>query len=125
MVFCAGATLTLTAENNYSKLRIYPHLPIDYEENMPHNIRRVCGLCHITYTNSQIDWPHFFWDYELIDTPQAAVRHRQGVLLGRMENIGFPQRDEAILQTLTLDVYTLLYQISRPELLQEYLPRQY
>lgn len=36
--------------------------------------------------------------------PLAAVRLRQGRLIGRMEALGFPQRDEAVLQTLTLDV---------------------
>ena len=34
----------------------------------------------------------------------AAVRLRQGRLLGRMESLGFPQRDEAMLRALTLDV---------------------
>lgn len=34
----------------------------------------------------------------------AEVRLRQGRLIGRMEALGFPQRDEAMLQTLTLDV---------------------
>src|SRR6202011_4554121 len=34
----------------------------------------------------------------------AAVRHRQGRLIGRMESLGFPLRAEAVLQTLTQDV---------------------
>ncbi|BBK36170.1 cell division protein Fic [Allostella sp. ATCC 35155] len=34
----------------------------------------------------------------------AAVRHRQGRLLGRMEALGFELRAEAVLQTLTEDV---------------------
>jgi Fic family protein len=34
----------------------------------------------------------------------AAVRHRQGRLLGRMEALGFDLRAEAVLQTLTEDV---------------------
>ena len=36
--------------------------------------------------------------------PLAAVRHRQGRLIGRMEGLGFPLRSEAMLQTLTEDV---------------------
>ncbi len=36
--------------------------------------------------------------------PLAAVRHRQGRLIGRMEGLGFPLRSEAVLQTLTEDV---------------------
>ena len=34
----------------------------------------------------------------------AAVRHRQGRLIGRMEALGFPLQSEALLQTLTEDV---------------------
>ena len=56
------------------------------------------------YIYQQENWPEFFWNNEIIAAPLAAVRHRQGLLLGRMEALGFPQRDEAILQTLTSDV---------------------
>jgi len=50
------------------------------------------------------DWPRFFWDREAIATPLAAIRHRQGRLLGRMEGLGFALQKEAELETLTLDV---------------------
>ena len=33
----------------------------------------------------------------------ASVRHKQGKLVGRMENLGFSLQEEAVLQTLTLD----------------------
>lgn len=56
------------------------------------------------YIYQAINWPKFSWNNEILAAPLAAVRHRQGLLLGRMENMGFPQRDEAVLQTLTLDV---------------------
>ena len=36
----------------------------------------------------------------------AAVRHRQGWLLGRMEALGFDLRREALIDTLTEDVVT-------------------
>ena len=36
--------------------------------------------------------------------PLASVRHRQGRLIGHMEALGFPLRQEAVLQTLTEDV---------------------
>ena len=36
--------------------------------------------------------------------PLAALRHRQGRFVGRMEALGFPLRSEAMLQTLTQDV---------------------
>ena len=56
------------------------------------------------YIYQQLDWPKFFWNHEDIDASLAAIRHRQGLLLGRMENLGFPQRNAAILETLMSDV---------------------
>ena len=50
------------------------------------------------------DWPDFQWDQEKLACPLAALRHRQGRLIGRMETLGFSLRAEATLQTLTLDV---------------------
>ena len=50
------------------------------------------------------DWPRFRWDRERLAEPLAAVRHRQGRLIGRMEALGFHLRQEAVLQTLTADV---------------------
>lgn len=56
------------------------------------------------YIHQLPEWPHFFWDYKALAEQLAAVRHRQGRLVGRMEALGFPLRAEAILQTLTLDI---------------------
>ena len=50
------------------------------------------------------DWPRFTWNREQLAEPLAAVRHRQGRLIGHMEALGFNLRQEAILQTLTADV---------------------
>ena len=50
------------------------------------------------------DWPGFRWSESAITAPLAAVRHRQGRLIGRMESLGFERRNEAILATLTDDV---------------------
>ncbi len=50
------------------------------------------------------DWPEFRWDHKALAEPLAAVRHRQGRLIGRMEGLGFSLRSEAMLQTLTEDV---------------------
>src|SRR3546814_5206567 len=50
------------------------------------------------------DWPAFHWDPKILAAPLAAVRHRQGRLIGRMESLGFALRGEAILRTLTEDV---------------------
>jgi Fic family protein len=50
------------------------------------------------------DWPRFVWNPALLSEPLAAVRHRQGRLIGHLEALGFPLRQEAVLQTLTADV---------------------
>ncbi|MFT5699050.1 MAG: Fic family protein [Desulforhopalus sp.] len=50
------------------------------------------------------DWPKFRWDHERLNGPLAAVRYKQGKLIGRMEAIGFSLRSQASLHTLTLDV---------------------
>jgi Fic family protein len=56
------------------------------------------------YIHELKDWPHFWWKDEAIATRLAAVRHRQGRLIGRMEALGFRLQEEAVLQTLTEDV---------------------
>jgi Fic family protein len=50
------------------------------------------------------DWPRFVWDQDGIANQLAAVRHRQGRLIGRMEALGFRLREEAVFNTLTQDV---------------------
>ena len=50
------------------------------------------------------DWPHFRWDQAELTPLLAQARHDQGRLLGRMEALGFPLREEAVLRTLTQDV---------------------
>jgi Fic family protein len=46
----------------------------------------------------------FHWDQNALTQPLAAVRHRQGRLIGRMQTLGFSLREEAVLHTLTEDV---------------------
>lgn len=50
------------------------------------------------------NWPKFSWDQGKITPLLGSVRHRQGRLIGRMGALGFSLRNEAMLQTLTLDV---------------------
>ena len=57
-----------------------------------------------TYTHELADWPNFHWDEKALTDRLAAVRHRQGRLIGRMEGLGFRLREEAVLSTLTQDV---------------------
>lgn len=56
------------------------------------------------YIHNQEDWPRFHWNRESLAERLATVRHEQGRLLGRMENLGFKLRQEALLRTLTEDV---------------------
>lgn len=58
----------------------------------------------VTYLHQRPDWPAFRWRENAIVAPLAAVRHRQGMLLGRMGALGFELRNEAVLATLTTDV---------------------
>ena len=57
-----------------------------------------------TYIHELKDWPAFRWNKEALTGRLAAVRHRQGRLIGRMEALGFQLQAEAVLQTLTEDV---------------------
>lgn len=58
----------------------------------------------MTFIHGITDWPTFSWDTQALTQPLAAVRHKQGRLLGRMESLGFDLRTEASLTTLTSDV---------------------
>ena len=49
-------------------------------------------------------WPDFRWNEGLLAQRLAAVRHRQGRLIGRMEALGFDLRAQAVLTILTEDV---------------------
>ena len=54
-----------------------------------------------TYIHELEDWPSFRWSHEKLASTLAAVRHRQGRLIGKMEGLGFQLRAEAVLQSLT------------------------
>ncbi|MGE0251760.1 MAG: Fic family protein [Dongiaceae bacterium] len=56
------------------------------------------------YIHQLKNWPGFSWDQEKLTSRLAAARHRQGRLMGRMESLGFRLQDEAVLETLTMDV---------------------
>lgn len=58
----------------------------------------------MTYIHEQPEWPHFTWNAESLAMPLAAVRHAQGLHLGRMRALGFRFREEAQLQILTEDL---------------------
>ena len=56
------------------------------------------------YIHQRDEWTAFRWSMDRLAAPLAAIRHKQGMLLGKMAMLGFPVRAEAALETLTLDV---------------------
>jgi len=58
----------------------------------------------MTYIHQLSDWPEFTWDSRAISGQLAAVRHKQGKHLGKMEALGFELRAEASLSVLTEEV---------------------
>ncbi|MBE2293584.1 MAG: DUF4172 domain-containing protein, partial [Phycisphaerales bacterium] len=56
------------------------------------------------YIHELPNWPHFRWDEKRLTTKLAAVRYRQGRMLGALENLGIKLREEAILRALTEEV---------------------
>jgi len=58
----------------------------------------------MAYIYEKPGWHEFFWDSEALAGPLAAIRHRQGLLLGKMGALGFDLRAEASLTVLTSDV---------------------
>jgi Fic family protein len=49
-------------------------------------------------------WPEFKWNEKEIQVILGKVRHLQGKIIGQMETLGFFDKQEAVLSTLTLDV---------------------
>jgi Fic family protein len=56
------------------------------------------------YIHGRPEWPNFIWNDADLATLLAAVRHRQGRLVGRMEALGYPLRADATLRTLTEEI---------------------
>ena len=56
------------------------------------------------YIHDRPGWPNLIWDDEALTAALAAVRHKQGKHLGKMEALGFDLRAEASLAVLTDEV---------------------
>lgn len=56
------------------------------------------------YIHQKENWPNFKWDNTSIIELISEVRNLQGRIVGKMESLGFHLRNEAVLETLTLDV---------------------
>jgi Fic family protein len=61
-----------------------------------------CG--EYTYVWQAPDWPNWCYNLTTLATPLAQVSHAQGLLLGRLNDIGLGLRDQASLAALTDDV---------------------
>ena len=74
-----------------------------HAELIAHNVRKECGEWQLII-HELAGWPKFRWNGESLAGQLAAVRHRQGRLIGRMEGLGLKLRAEATLRTLTEEV---------------------
>lgn len=56
------------------------------------------------YLHQRDNWWDFRYDSSAIMNRLAAVRAKQGMLLGKMNSLGFPLQDEAVLTSMALEV---------------------
>ena len=56
------------------------------------------------YIHQLKDWANFKWNNAVLLPILSQVRHKQGVLMGKMGALGFDLKQEAFLETVTLDV---------------------
>jgi Fic family protein len=71
----------------------------EYDVYLSHNMRRMK-----IYIHEKENWTDFTWDNKKVMIKLGEVRNLQGRLLGKMESLGFDLQNEAVLNTLTLDV---------------------
>ena len=64
-----------------------------------HNLQRMNA-----YIYQRENWPDFTWRADDIVNLLSEARNLQGRLIGKMGSLGFDLRNEALLETLTLDV---------------------
>ncbi len=56
------------------------------------------------YIHEDDNWTDFVWDEKKVSLKLAETRNLQGRLLGKMESLGFDLQDEAVLNTLTIEI---------------------
>ncbi|MDP2811829.1 MAG: Fic family protein [Rhodocyclaceae bacterium] len=71
-------------------------------ENVAHNRRMNSG--DYTYIWQASDWPSWHYDLAALAGPMAEVSRAQGLLMGRLADVGMALRDQASLAALTEDV---------------------
>lgn len=55
----------------------------------------------MNYIYTSADWPQFTWNAAIVIPCLSTTRYEQGLLLGRMEELGYQLRNEATLAALT------------------------
>jgi Fic family protein len=55
----------------------------------------------MSYIYMSADWPQFTWNAEIVIPRLSATRYEQGLLLGRMKDLGYQLKNEATLAALT------------------------
>lgn len=56
------------------------------------------------YIHQKDNWPNFTWNNDKFLNLLSEARNLQGRLIGKKDSLGLEFRDEALLETLTLDV---------------------
>jgi len=56
------------------------------------------------YIHEKDNWTDFVWDEKKVSLKLAETRNLQGRLLGKMESLGFDLQEEAVLNTLTVEI---------------------
>lgn len=90
------------AENRVANLRMKSGIYVAREANPPHNHRMNSG--DDTYLWQEDHWPAWSYDLAALAGPMAAVCRAQGMLMGRLADVGLAQRDQASLTALTDEV---------------------
>jgi Fic family protein len=75
---------------------------VAHAENTLHNLRMDSG--DYAYIWQSSDWPTWRFDLTALASPLAEVSRAQGLLMGRLTDIGTGPRDQASLSVLTEDV---------------------
>ena len=77
---------------------------INYEcnEEVVYLLQILQRMSYYIYQNQ--NWPNFTWESKEFVNQLSEARNLQGRLIGKMESLGFDLRNEALLDTLTLDV---------------------
>lgn len=73
-----------------------------HAEIAPHNLRMNSG--DYKYIWQSNDWPNWHYDLAALAWPLAEVSRAQGLLMGRLADVGMVLRDQASLAALTDDV---------------------